>query len=92
MSNSCGWCKKANPVVEGLIEDGHDILMLDVAEPDNAKLRDELFAEYNVGEQIDEDDLRATFDYCYPGDSTSYTFSFSKNYGKVFMLEFSASW
>ncbi len=51
-----------------------------------------LFAEYNVGDQIDEDDLKETFDYCYPGDSTSYTFSFSKNCGKIFMLEFSASW
>ena len=51
-----------------------------------------LFAGYNVGDQINEDDLRKTFDYCYPGDSTSYTFSFSKNCGKVFMLEFSASW
>ena len=47
-AQGCGWCKKANPVVEGLIEDGDDILMLDVAEPDNAKLRDELFAEYNT--------------------------------------------
>jgi thiol-disulfide isomerase/thioredoxin len=47
-ATGCGWCNKANPIVEGLIEDGHDVLMLDVAEPDNAQLRDELFAEYNT--------------------------------------------
>ena len=35
----CGWCKKAGPVVEELNEGGKydEILMLDVAEPDNAK-------------------------------------------------------
>ena len=47
-ATGCGWCKKANPVVDELNDDGHDILMLDVAEPDNAKLRDELFAEYGT--------------------------------------------
>ena len=47
-ATGCGWCKKSTPVVEALIDDGYDILMLDTAEPDNAKLRDELFAEYNT--------------------------------------------
>ena len=26
-SQGCGWCKKASPVVEELIEEGHDILL-----------------------------------------------------------------
>ena len=49
-ATGCGWCKKSSPVVEELNEDDKypEILMLDVAEPDNAKLRDELFAEYNT--------------------------------------------
>jgi len=47
-SQGCSWCKKSSPVVEQLIADGHDVLMLDLAEPDNQKLRDELFAEYNT--------------------------------------------
>ena len=37
-AQGCGWCKKSGPVVEELNNDGHDVLMLDVAEPDNAKL------------------------------------------------------
>jgi len=47
-SQGCGWCKKATPIVEELIKDGHDILMLDLAESDNAKLNQELKDEYNV--------------------------------------------
>ena len=47
-SQGCGWCKKASPVVEELNKDGHDVLMLDLAEPDNQKLRDELFEEYGT--------------------------------------------
>ena len=47
-SQGCGWCKKSTPVVEQLIEDGHDILILDLAEPDNQKLNNELKAEYKV--------------------------------------------
>ena len=49
-SQGCGWCKKSTPVVEELNKEGKlpEILLLDTAEPDNAKLRDELFAEYKV--------------------------------------------
>tara|TARA_B100000073_G_C23664799_1_gene546138 strand:- start:101 stop:937 length:837 start_codon:yes stop_codon:yes gene_type:complete len=49
-SQGCGWCKKATPVVEELNSEGKhpEILLLDTAEPDNAKLRDELFAEYKT--------------------------------------------
>ena len=47
-SQGCGWCKKSSPVVEELIDDGHDILMLDLAEPDNQALNKELQEEYNT--------------------------------------------
>jgi len=47
-SQGCGWCKKSSPVIEELIKDGHDILMLDLAEPDNQKLVQELKTEYNT--------------------------------------------
>ena len=47
-SQGCGWCKKSTPVVEGLIEEGNDILMLDLAEPDNQKLAQELKDEYKT--------------------------------------------
>ena len=49
-SQGCGWCKKATPVVEELNKGGKhpEILLLDTAEPDNAKLRDELFSEYKT--------------------------------------------
>ena len=47
-SQGCGWCKKASPVVEELIDEGHDILLLDLAEPDNQKLSNELKAEYGT--------------------------------------------
>ena len=49
-SQGCGWCKKATPVVEELNNSGKypEILLLDTAEPDNSKLRDELFAEYKT--------------------------------------------
>ena len=47
-SQGCGWCKKSSPVVEKLIDEGHDILMLDLAEPDNQALNKELQDEYNT--------------------------------------------
>ena len=47
-SQGCGWCKKSTPVVEELIDAGHDILMLDLAEPDNQKLNQELQTEYKT--------------------------------------------
>ena len=49
-SQGCGWCKKATPVVEELNSEGKhpEVLLLDTAEPDNAKLRDELFSEYKT--------------------------------------------
>ena len=47
-STGCGFCKKAEPVVEELNNEGYDILTLDLAEPDNAKLNQELKTEYGV--------------------------------------------
>ena len=46
-SVGCGFCKKADPVVDELISDGHEILKLDMAEQDNQKLVQELKTKYN---------------------------------------------
>ena len=46
-SVGCGYCKKADPIVDELIADGHDILKLDLAEPDNRGLKDEISKKYN---------------------------------------------
>ena len=51
-----------------------------------------LFAAYGEGGQISEDDQNREFNYCFPEDSTEAAFSFTKNSGKVFLLEMSASW
>ena len=47
-SQGCGFCKKAEPVIEELNNEGYNILKLDVAEGDNAKLAQELKTEYNT--------------------------------------------
>jgi len=47
-STGCGFCKKSEPVVEELNNEGYDILTLDLSEPDNAKLNQELKTEYGV--------------------------------------------
>ena len=47
-STGCGFCKKSEPIIEELVEEGHDILILDMAEPDNQKLNQELQAEYKT--------------------------------------------
>ena len=46
-SVGCGFCKKAEPIVDELIKEGHDILKLDLAEPDNRGLKDEISKKYN---------------------------------------------
>ena len=46
-SLGCGFCKKADPIVEELIKEGHDILKLDLAEKDNQGLKLELEKKYN---------------------------------------------
>ena len=45
-SVGCGFCKKAEPIIEELQKEGHDILFLDMAEPDNQQLNRELQTEY----------------------------------------------
>ena len=45
-SVGCGFCKKVEPIIEELNNEGHDILFLDMAEPDNQKLNKELQEEY----------------------------------------------
>jgi thiol-disulfide isomerase/thioredoxin len=45
-SVGCGFCKKAEPIIDELIKEGHDILKLDTAVGDNAKLKIELEKEY----------------------------------------------
>ena len=47
-SQGCGFCKKAEPVIEELNNEGYNILKLDVAEGDNQKLAEELKKEYNT--------------------------------------------
>ncbi len=46
-TTGCGWCKKADPVVDELIAEGHNILKLDLANGDNKKLEAEVKKEYN---------------------------------------------
>ena len=47
-SQGCGFCKKAEPVIEELNNEGYNIVKLDVAEGDNQKLAQELKTEYGV--------------------------------------------
>ena len=46
-SVGCGWCKRVDPLVDQLNEEGHNILKLDLADPDNQALNAELKKEYN---------------------------------------------
>ena len=48
MNPNCGWCKKADPVVESLNEKGHSITTLDVSKQDDAKRAAEVKAKHNV--------------------------------------------
>ena len=41
-TEGCAWCKRANPIVDELINEGHEILKLDLADGDNRKLQDEI--------------------------------------------------
>ena len=47
-SVGCGWCKKTEPIVDELNIEGHDILKLDVSDPENKKINDELKKEFNT--------------------------------------------
>ena len=48
MSNSCGWCKKADPVVQELVNEGHKITTLDVMNPDESKRANEVKQKFNA--------------------------------------------
>jgi hypothetical protein len=48
MSNSCGWCKKADPVVDELISDGHKITKLDVMIPAEAEKANAAKTKHNA--------------------------------------------
>ena len=45
-SVGCGWCKKAEPIVDELNEAGYDILKLDLSEKDNQELNNQLKQKY----------------------------------------------
>ena len=45
---NCGWCKRADPVVDSLKEDGYDITILNVTDPDDAKRASEIQTKYNT--------------------------------------------
>ena len=50
-SQGCGWCKRSEPIVDELNKnraEGEQILKLDLADPDNRALNEELKAEYGV--------------------------------------------
>ena len=47
-SQGCGFCKKAEPIVDELNKEGHNILKLDMAEADNQGLSNELKKEYKA--------------------------------------------
>ena len=47
-SQGCGWCKRTEPIIDELNEEGnYNILKLDLADGDNAKLQNEIKSEYN---------------------------------------------
>jgi thiol-disulfide isomerase/thioredoxin len=47
-SVGCGWCKKTEPIVDELNKEGHDILKLDLSDPENKEINDELKKEFNT--------------------------------------------
>ena len=47
-SVGCGFCKKVDPIVDELIKDGNDILKLDISDPENQKISQELKKEYKA--------------------------------------------
>ena len=45
-TEGCGWCKKVIPHIDSLVEEGYDILKLDLADGENNKLQNEIKTEY----------------------------------------------
>ena len=46
-SQGCGWCKKTEPIVDELVEEGYNILKLDLADKDNQEVQKEVKDKYN---------------------------------------------
>ena len=44
----CGWCKKAEPIIEELNAENHNILKLDLAEPENKSIAEDLKKKHNI--------------------------------------------
>ena len=44
----CGWCKKAEPIIEELNAEDHNILRLDLAEPENKSIAEDLKKKHNI--------------------------------------------
>ncbi len=47
-SSSCGWCKKADPIVDELIKEGHKITKLDVTIPEEGQKANEVKSKFNA--------------------------------------------
>jgi hypothetical protein len=47
---------------------------------------------YSLQCEISSNHQSMEFDYCYPSNLIGEKFSFSNHFGKVFMIEMSASW
>jgi len=45
---NCGWCKKADPVVEEMVKNGHKITTLDLTKPEDAKRANEVKAKHGA--------------------------------------------
>ena len=45
---NCGWCKKADPVVEEMVKKGHKITTLDLTNPEDAKRANEVKAKHGA--------------------------------------------
>ena len=48
MSPQCGWCKKADPIVEELLEQDYKLTKLDVTTPEGANKSQEIKQKYNL--------------------------------------------
>lgn len=48
MNPNCGWCKKADPVVDELNKDGHKITTLNVTDATDGKKASEVKSKYNL--------------------------------------------
>jgi glutamine synthetase len=48
MNPNCGWCTKADPVVEALRKDGYEITTLDITNPKDAERANEVKTKYSA--------------------------------------------